>query len=169
VNDNFGHLTGDNVLREVTKRMQAEVRPYDAVGRYGGEEFLILLPGCNRAETEDKAERLRRTVVQLPIGTECGPLNVTLSIGGVASGDWPDDSANRVLQMADSALYRAKKEGRNRTAMAGAADHDKAHRPSLDLTTELTTGLATELTPDLTTELATEHVTDLATLSPQEK
>ena len=59
VNDTYGHLAGDAVLREVTKKMQADVRPYDAVGRYGGEEFLVLLPGCSGSETRDKAERLR--------------------------------------------------------------------------------------------------------------
>ena len=133
VNDTYGHLTGDNVLREVTKRMQAEIRPYDALGRYGGEEFLILLPGCNRAETEEKAERLRKSIVQLPVHTDLGPLKVTLTIGGVGSADWPEDTANQVLQMADLALYRAKEAGRNRTAMAGTAEHEEAHRPSLEL------------------------------------
>jgi len=63
VNDTYGHLAGDAVLREVTRRMHSEVRPYDAVGRYGGEEFLILLPGCTSAETRQKAERLRNVIL----------------------------------------------------------------------------------------------------------
>ena len=133
VNDTYGHLAGDAVLREVTKRMQADVRPYDAVGRYGGEEFLVLLPGCNASVTREKAERLREGILRDPVSTDAGNLKVTMSIGGVATGDWPKDTANQILQMVDSALYRAKEEGRNRTVMAGAAEHDEAHPPALEL------------------------------------
>ena len=133
VNDTYGHLAGDEVLREATKRMQAYVRPYDAVGRYGGEEFLILLPGCDAAVTADKAEQLRVILGQQPIETSAGPLGITLSLGGVATINWPDDTANQILQMVDAALYRAKEEGRNRVAMAGAAEHEEAHHASLEL------------------------------------
>jgi two-component system cell cycle response regulator len=133
VNDTYGHAAGDAVLREVTKRMQSDVRPYDAVGRYGGEEFLILLPGCNGPDTREKAERLRNAISREPVATSGGNLKVTMSIGGAATGDWPEDNANQILQMADSALYRAKGEGRNRTAMAGAAEHEEAHHSSLEL------------------------------------
>jgi two-component system cell cycle response regulator len=133
VNDTYGHLAGDAVLREVTKRMQTDVRPYDAVGRYGGEEFLVLLPGCNGSDTRDKAERLRQAIIREPIETHAGALNVTMSIGAVATGDWPGDTSNQILQMADLALYRAKEEGRNRTIMAGEAEHGEARQPSLEL------------------------------------
>jgi two-component system cell cycle response regulator len=132
VNDNYGHLAGDDVLREATRRMQASVRFYDAVGRYGGEEFLVLLPGCGALETADKAEQLRAAVEQQPMETPCGPLRITMSLGGVATANWPDDNANQVLQMADAALYHAKEEGRNRVAMAGVADHVEARQPSLE-------------------------------------
>ena len=136
VNDTYGHLAGDAVLRDITKRMQVEVRPYDAVGRYGGEEFLILLPGCNGSDTQAKAERLREAIFREPVTTSAGDLTVSMSVGGVATGDWPEETANQILQMADSALYRAKEDGRNRTAMAGAAEHDEAHHSSLEFSSQ---------------------------------
>jgi two-component system, cell cycle response regulator len=102
------------------------------VGRYGGEEFLVLLPGCNGLDTREKSERLREAICQVPIETPSGILKVTMSIGGVATADWPEDTANQILQMADSALYRAKEEGRNRTVMAGAAEHQEANHTPLE-------------------------------------
>jgi diguanylate cyclase (GGDEF)-like protein len=130
INDTAGHLAGDTVLREVTGRMQAAVRPYDAVGRYGGEEFLILLPGCDESATGNKAEQLRNTVMRRPIDTSSGPLRVSLSFGGVTAGDWPDANSNQLLRMADTALYRAKAEGRNRVVMAGPREYEVARHPS---------------------------------------
>jgi two-component system cell cycle response regulator len=132
VNDTYGHLAGDSVLREVTKRIHAAIRLYDAVGRYGGEEFLVLLPGCDAAATMDKAEQLRNAIVQRPIETPAGPLRVTMSFGAVTTANWPLDTANQILQMADSALYRAKQDGRNRIVMASATDHKEAHRPPVE-------------------------------------
>ncbi len=132
VNDTYGHLAGDDVLREATRRMQASVRSYDAVGRYGGEEFLVLLPGCGAPETTDKAEQLRAAIAQQPIETPSGPLRITMSLGGVATANWPDDNANQVLLMADAALYRGKEEGRNRVVMAGPADRMETRQPSLE-------------------------------------
>jgi diguanylate cyclase (GGDEF)-like protein len=132
VNDTYGHLAGDSVLREVTRRIQATIRLYDAVGRYGGEEFLVLLPGCDAAATMDKADQLCTTIVQQPIETPVGPLRVTMSFGGVATASWPQDTTSQILQMADAALYRAKQEGRNRVVMASAADHEEAHKRSLE-------------------------------------
>jgi diguanylate cyclase (GGDEF)-like protein len=134
VNDTYGHLTGDAVLREITKRMMTDVRSYDAVGRYGGEEFLILLPNCDHVETEEKAERLRAAIIREPVETDSGPLKVTVSIGCVATCSWPENTASQLLQMADCALYRAKEEGRNRTIMAGAAENEEVHGTSLETT-----------------------------------
>jgi len=135
VNDTYGHPVGDTVLREVSRRMQSEVRPYDSVGRYGGEEFLVLLPGCGTPTARDAAERLRKAVSRDLVETTGGNLQVTLSIGGVATADWPKDNPTQVLQMADSALYRAKHEGRNRVVMAGEEEHQEALHKSLQLTT----------------------------------
>jgi diguanylate cyclase (GGDEF)-like protein len=136
VNDTYGHLAGDAVLREVTRRMQGNVRPYDAVGRYGGEEFLVLLPGCDSTETRNKAERLREAIYTEPVETPAGALKVSMSIGGVSTSDWPKDTANQLLQMADLALYRAKEDGRDRTVIAGAAEHEEAHQGSMELSTQ---------------------------------
>lgn len=133
VNDTYGHLVGDAVLQEVTRRVQNDIRPYDAVGRYGGEEFLILLPGCGGSETRDKADRFRDGLHALPVATAAGDLKVTMSIGGIATAEWPRETPNQILQMVDLALYRAKEEGRNRTVMVGAAEHEIAHRTSLEL------------------------------------
>ena len=133
VNDTYGHLAGDCVLREAARRMQSIIRPYDAVGRYGGEEFLILLPGCSGSEAYEKAERLRCVIHLNPVDTPTGPVDVTVSIGCVATEDWPGDSPNQILQMADLALYRAKEEGRNRAVMAGEAEHEGTHPTAMEL------------------------------------
>ncbi|HET6144066.1 MAG TPA: diguanylate cyclase [Candidatus Acidoferrales bacterium] len=133
VNDNYGHPAGDAVLREITKRMQTDVRPYDGIGRYGGEEFLILLPGCNREVTKATAERIRKIVSASPVETSAGSLKVTMSIGAVATGDWPKNTPSQILQMADSALYRAKEEGRDRTVVAGDAENEDSRRITHEL------------------------------------
>jgi two-component system cell cycle response regulator len=122
VNDTRGHLVGDEVLRAVTGRLKGEVRSYDSVGRYGGEEFLILLPGCDNPKLTAKAERLVKVVERSSIGTSTGTVAVTISIGGIASGDCPHADVNKLLLGADTALYRAKVSGRNRSEMALLSD-----------------------------------------------
>jgi len=122
VNDTRGHLVGDEVLRAVTGRLKGEVRSYDSVGRYGGEEFLILLPGCDHTKLTAKAQQLVKVVERSSIGTSTGTVAVTISVGGIASGDCPHAEVNKLLRAADTALYRAKVSGRNRSEMARLSD-----------------------------------------------
>jgi diguanylate cyclase (GGDEF)-like protein len=115
INDTYGHLIGDAVLQEVTRRLASSVRPYDAVGRYGGEEFLMVFPGCNASRLIIGAERLRRCVADQPIETTIGKIPVTLSFGlasAEGSGKEPAE-CETYLRNADEALYLAKAHGRN--------------------------------------------------------
>jgi len=112
VNDSRGHAAGDVVLRIIASEMAAVVRPYDSVGRYGGEEFLIVAPDCGPAEIWELAERIRCSVANSSIVAGGSSLNVTLSLG-VATGRLAADS-EKLLAGADSALYLAKNGGRNR-------------------------------------------------------
>jgi two-component system cell cycle response regulator len=140
INDTWGHLVGDEVLRAVTGRLKSEVRSYDSVGRYGGEEFLLLLAGCDRAKLAGKAEQLRSVVARTPIETTAGPVPVTISIGGIATEECPYCELNTLFRATDAALYRAKLAGRNRTEMASAADIDlptHLHRAGADQTDTL--------------------------------
>ncbi len=116
INDTYGHLVGDTVLQEVTRRLAAGVRTYDAVGRYGGEEFLIVLPGCSAPDLVASAERLRHSVADFPIKTSAGQLPVTLSLG-LSSAEQGENEAldcETFLRTADEALYTGKARGRNR-------------------------------------------------------
>lgn len=116
INDTHGHLVGDVVLREVTRRLAADVRPYDVVGRYGGEEFLIVFPGCTPSNLTIGAERLRQCVADQPVETEVGQIAVTLSLGiaSVEQGEKETLDCETLLRSADEALYAAKARGRNR-------------------------------------------------------
>ncbi len=118
INDTCGHLAGDDVLKEVARRMLASVRVYDCVGRYGGEEFLIVLPGCDESNTREKAEQFRKTLGGCAVETSEGPLHVTLSIGALSTDLWREGDCDTLLRAADAALYRAKGAGRNRVEMA---------------------------------------------------
>ena len=115
VNDSHGHTTGDDVLTETAKRLAAPLRRYDALGRYGGEEFLIVLPRCDLERTAEVAERVRLSVSKTPIDTSAGKIAITASIGAAAMDHRPV-SAHDLIQRADQALYDAKALGRNRVA-----------------------------------------------------
>jgi diguanylate cyclase (GGDEF)-like protein len=118
VNENLGHPVGDEVLREAARRMNSSVRPYDAVGRYGGEEFLIVLPGSDGLGALTVAERIREAFSKRPVHTSAGPVPMTLSLGVAAEGGEAIGEAAALLQAADSALKRAKQGGRNRAALS---------------------------------------------------
>jgi len=118
VNDTYGHLVGDQVLREVARRLLSSVRSYDFVGRYGGEEFLIVLNNCRPDAALARAEQIRKSICARPVQTDAGPLEVTLSAGLLLSTDWGHRPAEDLIHEADSALYAAKMEGRNRVKVA---------------------------------------------------
>jgi two-component system cell cycle response regulator len=118
VNDEFGHLVGDEVLRETARRLLGSVRSYDLVGRYGGEEFLLVLNNCDTSQALPRAEETRKAIASHPIQTARGPLSVTMSIGVLSSRDWAQLKAKEILCEVDAALYRAKAAGRNCSQLA---------------------------------------------------
>lgn len=119
VNDTHGHLAGDAVLREVSRRLGQGLRPYDTLGRYGGEEFLAVLPGCDPGSAGGLAERLRRQVGAGPVSLVDGNLPVNASFGATASHPGRPTTSHALLHAADQALYRAKRSGRNRVVVYG--------------------------------------------------
>jgi diguanylate cyclase (GGDEF)-like protein len=122
VNDQHGHLAGDAVLQEMARRMLASVRPYDIVGRYGGEEFLIVVPSSDARGTMGLAERIRKSIEERPVPTEVGEIQLTISLGVAATDPAIPLTAQELLKVADDALYRAKDRGRNRSELGTPAD-----------------------------------------------
>src|SRR3984885_10996189 len=118
VNDTFGHLCGDEVLRWVTRRMKECVRPYDTLGRYGGEEFLIIASDVDGDGALALAERIRSIVESKPVMTQAGEVSVTVSLGAAVSTSTRNADPQMLLRLADQALYRAKDNGRNRCELA---------------------------------------------------
>jgi diguanylate cyclase (GGDEF)-like protein len=124
VNDQYGHLVGDQVLRRIGKTISAEVREYDGVGRFGGEEFVVLLPEVDAVESMVIAERIRSRINRLRVSDLVEGMaadaddRLSVSIGVTSSVFGAEDVAD-LLREADTALYRAKAEGRNRVLLAG--------------------------------------------------
>ncbi len=116
VNDRYGHVAGDLVLRTVAGRFLAKLRPYDEIFRYGGEEFLICLPGADLAAASEVVERLRLSLADLPVALSDGvTLRLTASFGLCTMTD--GRALKQTIEHADQALYSAKRSGRNRLAM----------------------------------------------------
>jgi len=122
VNDNYGHLSGDEVLRTVAQRLRESMRLYDSVGRYGGEEFLIVAPFADVSGTMNLAERIRSNIESEPVFAHASPIRVTASLGVAVSNHSPSVDARALLQLADDALYRAKENGRNRCELAAGLE-----------------------------------------------
>lgn len=114
VNDTYGHAGGDSVLQTTAQRMAAGVRAYDAIGRYGGEEFLLVLPGCNDEATIHQADRLRVALASNAIPIRDGEFIVTASFGCTSWTPATRATIEAIIGVADDALYEAKRQGRNR-------------------------------------------------------
>jgi len=121
INDTYGHLGGDEVLRGLARRLSEQIRQHDWLGRYGGEELMLVLPGWGRQETEAIAERLRKCVADEPFIVNGKSLTVTISIG-ITSCETKLDGPDHMVARADAALYEAKRSGRNRVAYLSAED-----------------------------------------------
>ena len=118
INDTHGHSVGDEVLREAARRLLGSVRSYDFVGRYGGEEFLLVLNNCDSQQALLRAEEIRKAIANPAIQTTRGPISLTMSMGVLSSRDWAQYGPGEVLCEVDVALYRAKASGRNRSEYA---------------------------------------------------
>lgn len=119
INDAHGHDVGDQVLQELGARLRGSVRAEDQVARWGGEEFLVLLPGADGDTAWHVAEKIRLRIGEAPFATSTGELPVSISLGAAVSAG--QASFDPVVLLADQALYQAKHAGRNRTVLAGAA------------------------------------------------
>jgi two-component system, cell cycle response regulator len=126
VNDTLGHAAGDEVLKEVACRLKADLRPYDLVGRYGGEEFILILPGCPLEIGARRADEIRKRVGKDPICTPFGTSSATVSMGVTATSLTRDGTVAELLHEADMSLYAAKKGGRNRIEVAAPSARSKA-------------------------------------------
>jgi two-component system cell cycle response regulator len=114
VNDSLGHFYGDEALKEVARRLRSKLRVYDSVGRYGGEEFLMILADCDLLTALIRADDLRACVGNKPIESSGAPRNITVSMGVGVSTDHPAGDIDSLLSQASQGLYAAKRKGRNR-------------------------------------------------------
>jgi two-component system cell cycle response regulator len=126
INDTYGHPAGDIVLRETARRLRGAMRTYDSLGRYGGDELLAVIPGCDPAGAASFAESFRARIDRKAVETPEGLIPVTLSLGVVSLESLQDVDSDTLVRLADAALYRAKIAGRNRVALATSQDVEEA-------------------------------------------
>jgi diguanylate cyclase (GGDEF)-like protein len=122
INDTYGHQAGDAVLRETARRLRGAMRTYDSLGRYGGDEFLAVFPGCDPTGAARFAESFRARIDRKAIDTPEGLIPVALTLGVAALANLLNVRPESLVRVADAALYRAKIEGRNRVALATPED-----------------------------------------------
>jgi len=125
INDAHGHPVGDAALNEVARTLRSCVRPYDSVGRYGGEEFLIVLGNCDGGTVARTAERIRGRIARCEVPTPAGPISLTLSLGMIALDRAGGTDAAALVEAADRALYRAKAGGRNRVEIGSLEERGR--------------------------------------------
>lgn len=118
INDTYGHPAGDTVLVKVASRLRSCIRPQEALGRYGGEEFLIVLPGSSHETAMAVAERMRLSIAAQPEAIGNATLNLTISAGVASTDMFPTATTEELISRADTALYAAKDAGRNRVVKA---------------------------------------------------
>jgi diguanylate cyclase (GGDEF)-like protein/PAS domain S-box-containing protein len=116
INDTHGHMVGDEVLCSLVRLLESRLRPYDYLGRWGGEEFVLILPDVKENDEDGLCDRLRKVVMDTPIATKAGSVSITISFGVKI---WKDnENVDQLITAADVALYQAKSEGRNRVCFA---------------------------------------------------
>ncbi len=118
INDTYGHFTGDKVLSEIASLLKKSIRAYDKIGRYGGDEFIIILPNRNKNEVKEISERLRLLIANKEFKTKEGLIKTSISLGGYSSEKNQKSSLNELIKTADKALYTAKNKGRNCAVIA---------------------------------------------------
>ncbi|MGZ5443729.1 MAG: diguanylate cyclase [Thermoanaerobaculia bacterium] len=128
VNDTYGHAAGDDVLKRAAELFRSSVRSTDLVGRYGGEEFAVMMPETTLQDGMAFAEKIRHLIETTPLETQAGPLSATVSIGVASVPHSRIHSAKELIIAADRALYRAKKSGRNQVQAEKRRDPSRPTR-----------------------------------------
>ena len=123
VNDTYGHQGGDQVLREISRRIKRTVRSYDLLARYGGEEFIVFMPEISKENAINAAERMRRVVCDTPVEFEGQQIQVSSSFGIAYAA--PFNKIEKATQFADEALYKAKEAGRNQVVFYEGDSEDE--------------------------------------------